>query len=1342
MENKKTTPKQSLFAKWKSSKVPDEEKPKEEKPAPDPLVPIGKLFKFATTTDRIMLAIAILFAAGMGALMPLSFLILGDFVNQTGPGMAGIDSFASVPPESLTPQQKAEFSKLIGVCPDGKTPKVNIDVNGGMSQIWLFLYFGIGMLVAGYISQLFFLITGNNQGNRIKREYVHSVLRQDPGWFDKAEDGSLTTRLAQDTYLIQDGISEKLGKVIQGVVGFLGGFIIAFYKSWKMSLVIFSAVPFFGIGFYIMMTGMSEATSGSQNSYAEAGSVAEQVISGIRTVQAFSMQPRFIKLYAEKLRKAYFSDVKQQVAGSRGLAVFLFSMFAAYGLAFYYGSRQVMWGQIQVGDVLTVFFGIMIGAMSMMQAPPGVQALAKARAAAYKVFAVIERIPEIDTDSKEGIKDVTLRGEIEFRDVEFAYPTRTDVTILKNFNIKIKPGMTVAFVGPSGSGKSTTIALTQRFYDALAGSVLIDGEDIKKYNVSWLRSNIGVVSQEPVLFNATIKQNILLGSKKDEISEEELIAVCKKANCHHFISKLPDGYNTYIGASQLSGGQKQRIAIARALVKDPRILLLDEATSALDTNSERIVQRALDVAAKDRTTLIVAHRLSTIKNADLIVVLDKGVVAETGTHDQLLALGGIYSALVEKQKIKSTPLLTANSAANFETDISDISEIEESNEESINAELEREAIDTERQAMIIKSDTYDKDGKVSGLVLKLEGVEDFREFEEQKLKSKREEKSEGRKQKAPIGRVFKLMKPTYPMLAVGAFGAAVAGSAFPLFGIFLTKILILINQPGHQGIDPGPFQGVNFYSFLFVMLGVAAGAGVGLQVYCFGKSSAWIAEYMRGEAFKSLMKQEIAFFDQPENGLGSLTSQLATDASKIGDLIANVMGDATQMVGCAIVGFILAFYYGWQLTLILFVFVPLLMVAEYMESSQEMGFQNSVKESYDHAADTAAEAMKEIRTVASLNRQSYFETRYSVKIERPNKMAISSAYKTSLSNGATVAFQQLLNAAGFYAALRLADACIADFGNSFIVILVLMMTAQTLGRGTLFVSGFVKAKISAIKIFEIIDRKSKIDPDEDGNNFETPLHIDGDVQIKDAKFSYPIRPLDPIFSGELNFSIEKNKTIALVGPSGCGKSTVVGLLERWYDVDGGEVLIDGKNVQKYQVTRGLRKNLSLVGQEPVLFDFSIKENILAGAGREMVTDEEIDEAAKIANIYNFIMESPDKYETRVGDAGRQISGGQKQRVAIARAIIRNPRIMLLDEATSALDSESEKQVQEALDRAVAKGGRTTITIAHRLSTIQDADVIIVLKDGKVIEKGTHFELLKLNGVYSSLVQDQNLNALK
>jgi len=301
--------------------------------------------------------------------------------------------------------------------------------------------------------------------------------------------------------------------------------------------------------------------------------------------------------------------------------------------------------------------------------------------------------------------------------------------------------------------------------------------------------------------------------------------------------------------------------------------------------------------------------------------------------------------------------------------------------------------------------------------------------------------------------------------------------------------------------------------------------------------------------------------------------------------------------------------------------------------------------------------------------------------------------------------------------------------------LVLLMTSATMGRTSLFVAKFVKGKHCAINTFELLDRKSLIDPQARG---EQMGEVVGDIDFHNIAFRYPARPDIPIFSGEFGFSAKRHQTVALVGPSGCGKSTTIGMLERWYDPLAGTVSVDGKNTKSLQLG-SLRRDMALVGQEPVLFDMSIKENLLFGSDRDDVTQEEVEDAAKLANIHTFISELPDKYETRVGDKGSQLSGGQKQRIAIARALVRRPKILLLDEATSALDSESEKLVQEALDRAVE--GRTTITIAHRLSTIQNADLICVVKNGRVVESGKHFDLIAMNGVYKELVDQQDLNAL-
>lgn len=418
---------------------------------------------------------------------------------------------------------------------------------------------------------------------------------------------------------------------------------------------------------------------------------------------------------------------------------------------------------------------------------------------------------------------------------------------------------------------------------------------------------------------------------------------------------------------------------------------------------------------------------------------------------------------------------------------------------------------------------------------------------------------------------------------------------------------------------------------------------------------------------------------------------------------------------------------------------PFIGGATFYESTIHRGFEDKTKKANEQSGEVAGEAIKEIRTVSALNKQTYFEKKYHRATDHPHSLAQRKAYTSAIGYALQQGIILYTNAVAFYAGTNFIAMGMIDFQRMFTCMMAIMITAQGVGRASVFTSTLSKAKFSAIAAFEILEREPEIDPELEGIE---PSHsqIKGDIDFENITFRYPARPDTAIFNGEFNLHGKAGQTIALVGPSGCGKSTTIGMLQRWYDPASGTVRLDDNNVKNYSLYN-LRSHMALVGQEPVLFDMTIGENIRFGVDEgTQVTQEQVEEACRAANIHKFISSLPKGYDTRVGDKGSQLSGGQKQRIAIARALIRRPKVLLLDEATSALDSESEKLVQAAIDNILEEGGRTTITIAHRLSTIQNADLICVVKNGRVIEQGTHWELLKLNGVYTELVHQQSLNA--
>ncbi|KAG0030198.1 Multidrug resistance protein 1 [Podila clonocystis] len=1260
---------------------------KKKKQAKKPVEAVGylQLYRFASKKDWLYVALGVICSLGVGVGQPIIAILFGNIV--------------------------------IGLT-DGQGDKGDEVLH----NVILFTIVGCAMFLAGYGQMCFWTLSAEHQSKRIREKYFHAILRQDMAWHDTGKQSeSLTTRLSSDTQLIYDGLADKVGLCLSNFTTFVAGFIIGFIKGWKLSLVLLCAVPLIGAAAAFMAKYTVESSSEGQGSYSKAGAVAEQAFSSIRTVVAFGGQKRETTAYLKHLDDAYATGSKKAIVTGVGNGVFLFVLFCTYGLAFWYGSNRVAAGEMNSGQVLNVFLGMVIGAFALGNIGPNISAFANAQGAAYNIFKTIDRIPTIDSADPGGAKPNNIQGHIVVTDVDFSYPSRPDIQILKKMSVEVKPGQTIALVGQSGSGKSTIVGLVERFYDPTSGSVTLDGIEIKDYNVTFLRDSIGIVSQEPVLFNASIKQNIIYGIRKDQSvpSDQDIEDACRLSNAHDFISKLPEKYDTMVGekGALLSGGQKQRIAIARALIKNPRILLLDEATSALDTESERTVQAALDNASAGRSTIVVAHRLSTIMNADVIYVMEKGIVIESGTHKSLLEKGGAYAELVAKQQLKTGGTDVERPYAG---DLDDAALAAASAPGK--PEITRRKSSKIGRILSKRSSIMSKNRVDSSIPIE----EDIAMISTEKKAAM--EKKLAKQKKTPIGRVIRIMRPELAVAIFGGLMSGVSGAIFPVFSKIFSKMLNILTAPE----SPTFTKDSNFYSLMFVVIAIVALFSNGISIYIFELIGEKMARRMRTLSFKAIMSQEMGFFDKEENSTGALSSRLATDAFQMHELVSQLLKTACSTLAILIIGLVFAFTANWILTLIILALIPVLGIAQYYEIAALTGFGAKTQKAYEQSGRVAGEAIANLRTVAALAKESVFEAKYEAVTREPHKYSLHKAYFASIGFAISQGVMYWAYAVGFYAGYRLEKAGLMEWSEMFDTMFAVVFMAMGLGQMATQMPKYVKGKQSAINVFELLDKKTTIDADKEGIEI---TKLEGQAALEKVDFAYPTRPDIHLFRG-VDLEVNPSQTVALVGPSGCGKSTIIALLERWYDALGGRVIVDHYEIKDLQLNN-LREHMALVGQEPVLFDMSIGENIRYGIPDGQIVDQEqVVAAARASNIHDFVMGLPVGYDTRVGDKGSQLSGGQKQRIAIARALIRNPKMLLQDEATSALDSESEKLVQEALDKA--REGRTTIVIAHRLSTIQDADLILVVKDGSIVESGRHYELVALGGVYAELCKKQNL----
>ncbi|KAJ4377256.1 hypothetical protein N0V83_000079 [Neocucurbitaria cava] len=943
-------------------------------------------------------------------------------------------------------------------------------------------------------------------------------------------------------------------------------------------------------------------------------------------------------------------------------------------------------------------------------------AVSNAINAASILFTIIDA-PKPSTIGLQG-DQVPLDAEIVLENVKFAYPSRLDMKILDGLNLHIPAGKTTAIIGPSGSGKSTITALILRWYqlggvDELSkysrnGTIKIGAMNLNDIDLHWWRTQIGIVQQEPFLFNMTIFQNVeygLVGTKweyeNDQVKKEMVIAACKEACAHEFIQMLPEGYATSVGDSgfQMSGGQRQRISIARAIVRQPKILLFDEATSALDVTSERLVQEALDRVSENRTTVVIAHRLSTIKHADKIVVVAKGKVVQQGTHETLLKdEGGAYSKLVNAQSL-------ARTAPQLEDD--DILEEKKAKRESVLAD--KESYETLVDSVITKVDEDEKPSPPPAQ------PSIFWSFGMLLAEQKRNWIS-------------------YAIILVAAMGAAASN---PIQAYLFARLISSFAYWGEQ------LRVTN--SFLCLML-VTVAVGVGASYFTLG----WISNdvsirtvsFYRKEYFRNMITRQISFFDDPSNSIGLLTARIGTDPTQLQQLLginmAMVSISVFSLIGCITV----AVFFHWKFALVvIFSSLPIILAGGWYRVRHEVKFEARNNAVFAESARFAAEAIGAMRTVASLTLESAICEKYDALLKTHILKSWKEARISCMVFAASDSLILLCMAfALWYGGTLLANFEIQAF-NFLVVYLAIIQGGLAAGQWLSFGPNIAQVSAAAARIRAMRSKDSDIEDAvstqyQENNRWTLPATLlwkGADVELRNVWFTYPTRNI-PVLRG-LSISIQHGQFAAIVGHSGSGKSTVFALLERFYQPQRGTIWYNGEDTSKVPL-KVLRKRMSLVAQEPYLFRGGIRENVLLGVEENDVSEETLHQACQDAGIHSFITSLPDGYNTDVGTSGVSLSGGQKQRLSIARALIRDPSVLLLDEATSGLDSETEKQVQAALEEAIK--GRTMIVVAHRLATVQNADVIFVMDQGRVVEQGNHASLLSRKGTYWQLCEAQAL----